>query len=150
MDRPVLASNPTDPVPEHAAIPDCNLYNREGLPASPSGFLMTTAKVSTNNCGFPLFGTRSVQLSERKRGTLLPKRHQIKHLEFVVSWFGTRGSEVQILSPRPSFLSLFQSFTLLRLFQLFRYISGHSVQLRATRSRNHTVLPTFCGMRRPL
>jgi hypothetical protein len=38
MDRPVLASNPTDPVPEHAAIPDCNLYNREGLPASPSGF----------------------------------------------------------------------------------------------------------------
>ncbi len=34
---------------------------------------------------------------------LLPKRHQIKHLEFVVSWFGTRGSEVQILSPRPIF-----------------------------------------------
>jgi hypothetical protein len=29
---------------------------------------------------------------------LLPKRHQIKHLEFVISWFGTRGSEVQILS----------------------------------------------------
>jgi hypothetical protein len=44
MDRPVLASNPTDPVPEHAAIPDCNLYNREGLPALPSGFLMTTAQ----------------------------------------------------------------------------------------------------------
>ena len=49
----------------------------------------------------PSFGTRSVQLSERKSGRLLPKRHQIKHLEFVVSWFGTRGSEVQILSPRP-------------------------------------------------
>jgi hypothetical protein len=32
-----------------------------------------------------LFGTTSVQLSERKRGTLLPKRHQIKHLEFVIS-----------------------------------------------------------------
>ena len=32
---------------------------------------------------------------------LIPKRHQIKHLEFVISWFGTRGSEVQILSPRP-------------------------------------------------
>jgi hypothetical protein len=31
---------------------------------------------------------------------LLPKRHQIKHLEFVVPSFGTRGSEVQILSPR--------------------------------------------------
>src|SRR5580658_11094035 len=100
MDRPVLVSNPTEPVAEYAAIPDCNLYNREGLPASPSGFLMTTAKVSTNNCGFSPFGTRSVQLSERKSGRLLPKRHQIKHLEFVVSWFGTRGSEVQILSPR--------------------------------------------------
>jgi hypothetical protein len=30
-------------------------------------------------------GTTSVQLSERKRGTPLPKRHQIKHLEFVIS-----------------------------------------------------------------
>ena len=30
---------------------------------------------------------------------LFPKRHQIKHLEFVVSWFGTRGSEVQIPLP---------------------------------------------------
>jgi hypothetical protein len=45
MDRPVLASNPTEPVAEYAAIPDCNLYNREGL------------------------------LSERKSGRLLPKRH---------------------------------------------------------------------------
>ena len=31
------------------------------------------------------FGTGSVQLSERKAGFLTPKRHQIKHLEFVVS-----------------------------------------------------------------
>jgi hypothetical protein len=54
MDRPVLVSNPTKPVAGYAAIPDCNLYNRKGLPASPSGFLMTTAKVSTNNCGFLL------------------------------------------------------------------------------------------------
>jgi hypothetical protein len=37
---------------------------------------------------------------EKKRRTA-PKRHQIKHLEFVLSYFGTRGSEVQILSPRP-------------------------------------------------
>jgi len=66
MDRPVLVSSPTEPVAEYAPIPDCNLYNREGLPASPSGFLMTTAKVSTNNCGFPPFSTRSVQRSERK------------------------------------------------------------------------------------
>ena len=27
------------------AIPNCNLYNLEGLPESPSGFLMTTAGV---------------------------------------------------------------------------------------------------------
>jgi hypothetical protein len=39
MDRPVLASNPTEPVAAYAAIPDCNLHNREGPPASPSGFL---------------------------------------------------------------------------------------------------------------
>src|SRR5580658_1118275 len=51
----------------------------------------------------PIFGTTSVQLSERKGGLLTPKRHQIKPLEFVISWFGTRGPEVQILSPRPIF-----------------------------------------------
>ncbi len=27
-------------------------------------------------------GTTSVQLSERKSGSLVPKRHQMKHLEF--------------------------------------------------------------------
>jgi len=63
MDRPVRASNPTEPVAGYAAIPDCNLYNREGLPASPSGFLMTTAKVSTNNCGFPAAAQR-LKISE--------------------------------------------------------------------------------------
>ena len=42
-------------------------------------------------CNLRLFGTRSVQLSERKRGTLLPKRHQIKHLEFVVSLVRDQG-----------------------------------------------------------
>jgi len=35
--------------------------------------------------GVPTFGTSSVQLSERKSGALLPKRHQTKHLEFVLS-----------------------------------------------------------------
>src|SRR5580658_203497 len=56
----------------------------------------------------PIFGTTSVQLSERKGGLLTPKRHQIKHLEFVIAWFGTRGSEVQILSPRPIFFRVKQ------------------------------------------
>jgi hypothetical protein len=35
---------------------------------------------------------------------LVPKRHQMKHLDFGLLWFRTRGSEVQILSPRPMFL----------------------------------------------
>jgi hypothetical protein len=65
-----------------------------------SGFLMTTASVDEQS-RTPPFGTRSVQLRERKSGGLFPKRHQIKHLEFVISGFGTRRSEVQILSPRP-------------------------------------------------
>ena len=34
---------------------------------------------------FLILGTASVQLSERKSGPLFPKRHQIKHLEFVLS-----------------------------------------------------------------
>ena len=34
-------------------------------------------------------------------GFLAPKRHQMKHLDFDLLIFGTRGSEVQILSPRP-------------------------------------------------
>jgi hypothetical protein len=51
------------------------------------------------------FGT----LSERKGGLLTPKRHQLKHLEFVLRSFGTRGSEVQILSPRPFLFSNLQS-----------------------------------------
>jgi hypothetical protein len=48
MDRPVLVSNPTEPVAEYAAIPDCNLYNREGLPASPSGFLTNDNRQSVD------------------------------------------------------------------------------------------------------
>jgi hypothetical protein len=32
----------------------------------------------------PVLGTTSVQLSERKAGLLTPKRHQLKHLEFVL------------------------------------------------------------------
>ena len=49
------------------------------------------------------FGTTSVQLRERKNGFLAPKRHQMKHLDFLISLFGTRRSVVQIHSPRPLF-----------------------------------------------
>jgi len=33
----------------------------------------------------------------------------MKHLGFWIFWFGTRGSEVQILSPRPSFFNILQN-----------------------------------------
>ena len=91
MVRPFFSSSPTafavaDVRYGWAASPDCNLYDRDGLPASPfQSSDMTTAKVSHRHCGFPVFGTTSVQLSERNNGELFPKRHQIKHLEFVVS-----------------------------------------------------------------
>jgi hypothetical protein len=79
--RPSLPQSGSVPAAVYAAIPDgvstigrfCQHRHRA------SKLPMTTAKVLTNNCGFPPFGTRSVQLSERRRGTLLPKRHQIKH-----------------------------------------------------------------------
>jgi hypothetical protein len=41
--------------------------------------------------GSRALGTISVQLSERKNGFLTPTRHPIKHLEFVVTWFGDQG-----------------------------------------------------------
>jgi hypothetical protein len=45
MDRPVLVSNPTMPLRRTPRFPNCNLYNRDGLQASPPGFLMTTSSV---------------------------------------------------------------------------------------------------------
>ena len=45
---------------------------------------MTTAKVLTDNFGFLLSGRDRYNWA-RRRGTLLPRRHQVKHLEFVVS-----------------------------------------------------------------
>jgi hypothetical protein len=109
---------------DRTAIPNCNLYNLEGLPASASGFLMTTASVDQQS-RIHSFRYKIGKLSERKRGRLLPKRHQIKHLEFIVSWFGTRGSEVQILSPRPNYLT---SITYRRKrYSLSAYFSGSSV-----------------------
>ena len=47
------------------------------------------------------FGTTK----REKNGTLFPKRHQIKHLEFVRSWFGTMGSKVQISNFSPGQVS---------------------------------------------
>jgi hypothetical protein len=52
---------------------------------------------------------------------LVPKRHQIKHLEFLLPWFGTRRSKVQILSPRPilklQITNLMETCDLLVLYQ---------------------------------
>ena len=66
MDRPVLVSNPTVPAAVYAAIPDWNLYKREVLPASPSGFLMTTTKVSTQQLRIPSFRYK-IGTTERKK-----------------------------------------------------------------------------------
>ena len=66
------------------------------LPGLPSHYETTRSPIWRR-----ALGTSSGQLSERKNGFLVPKRHQMKHLEFLILWFGTRGSEVQILSPRP-------------------------------------------------
>ena len=54
------------------------------------------------------FGTTE----REKKGALIPKRHQTKHLEFVLPQFWIRGSEVQILPlPDQIFLSIPQSVT---------------------------------------
>jgi len=47
------------------------------------------------------FGTNSVQLRERKNGPLAPKRHQIKHLDFLILLLESRRSVVRNHSPRP-------------------------------------------------
>ena len=65
------------------------------------------------------------------------KRFQTSQLDNGPAWFGTRGSEVQILSPRPSFLSLFQLFTLPFVLQCFRRFSVHSVQLGQLEAKPH-------------
>ena len=38
------------------------------------------------------FGTNSVQLRERKNGPLVPKRHQMKHLDFLIFLLESRHS----------------------------------------------------------
>ena len=38
------------------------------------------------------FGTNSVQLRERKNGSLAPKRHQMKHLDFLILLLESRRS----------------------------------------------------------
>ena len=57
-----------------------------GCPPNAGEWLLSRKLISSR-----ILGTTSVQLSERKNGFLAPKRHQIKHLEFCISWFGTRG-----------------------------------------------------------
>ena len=49
------------------------------------------------------FGTNSVQLRERKNGFLVPKRHRMKHLDFLSFLLESRRSAVQNHSPYHSF-----------------------------------------------
>jgi hypothetical protein len=66
------------------------------------------------------------------------------------SLVGARRSVVENHSPRPLFLSYPQSFMLLLPTAIYGQFSVRSVQLRVTRTRIRTVLPTFCGTPRPL
>jgi len=85
-----------------------------------------------------------------ERAPKICKRYQTNELAVDSTEFGTRGSEVQILSPRPIFLSLFQSFRRLLPPRFFRYISVHSVQLRVVGTQSHIFPPTSYEMQRPL
>ena len=60
---------------------------------------------STHHCVLWEFGTTSGQLRERKNGFLAPKRHQMKHLDFLILLLESRRSAAQTHSPRPLFLS---------------------------------------------
>jgi len=62
------------------------------------------------------FGTNSVQLRERKNGPLAPKRHQIKHLDFLILLLESRRSVVRNHSPRPPHASS---------MSINKVISGH-------------------------
>src|SRR5580692_2874065 len=65
-------------------FPNCNLYNRDGLQASPPGLLMTTLSVY-RQLRIPSFRYKISTTEREEKRHALPKRHQIKHLEFVVS-----------------------------------------------------------------
>ena len=47
------------------------------------------------------FGTNSVQLRERKNGFLIPKRHRMKHLDFLSFLLESRRSVIQNHLHRP-------------------------------------------------
>src|SRR5579863_3417362 len=73
------------------------------------------------------------------------KRYQTNQLAVDSTEFGTRGSEVQILSPRPIFLSPVQLLTQLSCSSFWLCFSVLSVQLRpkaAIRSRFRTPRPS--------
>src|SRR6516225_2394956 len=55
-------------------------------------------------CSGMEFGTNSVQLRERKNGFLAPKRHKMKHLDFLILLLEYRGSWCK--TTRPTILSL--------------------------------------------
>src|ERR1700675_1258928 len=61
----------------------------------------------------PSLRTTYGQLRGKANRVLVSKRHQIKRLEFLLPWFGTRRSKVQILSPRPFFYN--QQVTLIQI-----------------------------------
>lgn len=76
------------------------LAEAKALPAAEQDMLLLRRLVHRFSSPRYNFGT-----TEREEEWFLtPKRHQIKHLEFVISWFGTRRPGVRIPSPRPNYL----------------------------------------------
>jgi len=53
-------------------------------------------------CGGQIFGITRYNWKARKIGLPAPKRHQLKHLDCELPLVRDQGSEVQILSPRPT------------------------------------------------
>jgi len=76
------------------------------------------------------------QLRGEKYRSLVPKRHQIKHLGFLLRWFGTRRPVVQIHSPRPSFPSHFNALRICGAIVSDGVCSARSANKSRLRARN--------------
>jgi len=66
-------------------------------------------------------GTSSGQLRERKNSFLVPKRHQMKHLEVWILLSGTRGSLVLIQSPRPFISTTYKELEVSQTWLCYQY-----------------------------
>jgi hypothetical protein len=91
------------------------------------------------------FGTNSVQLRERKNGFLVPKRHCMKHLDFLSFLLESRRSVFQKHSPkRSSSVQQPNHFTQLRRFLRAEYLVRSDVY-----ALGYCVVKVFIGLVTP-